>query len=205
MSTLHSDAETESGTADRPDFDWIAVGSGFGGSVAALRLVEKGYRVAVIERGRSYEDAQLPTSTTDPAYTWAPGKDQFGIMRSMVFRHVVTASQTGVGGGSLIYGGVLFRPQSPSPMKSLPGVLVRMSEGLVAGIASNSFESCGVGSDLFWRVVRIGVKRRVGMRRLSASLAALFSRLAQGTTRMRRSPHHIVNCVSLCEISEQRS
>lgn len=99
---------TPSGTS----FDWIVVGSGFGGSVAALRLAEKGYRVAVIERGRRYEDSELPTSTTDPAYTWAPRKDQYGIMRAVLFRHVVTASQTGVGGGSLMYGGVLFRPQT---------------------------------------------------------------------------------------------
>lgn len=57
------------------------VGSGFGGSVAALRLAEKGYRVAVIERGRRYKDSDLPTSTRDPRYTWEPDKDQYGVMR----------------------------------------------------------------------------------------------------------------------------
>lgn len=93
------------------DFDWVVIGSGFGGSVAALRLAEKGYRVAVIERGRRYEDADLPTSTTDRRYTWAPKLGRYGIMRNILFRHVVTSSQTGVGGGSLMYGGVLFRAQ----------------------------------------------------------------------------------------------
>ncbi|MGP4089062.1 GMC oxidoreductase [Streptomyces sp. KR55] len=93
------------------DFDWVVIGSGFGGSVAALRLAERGYRVAVIERGRRYEDRDLPTSTSDPRYTWAPQRGRYGIMRSIPFRHAVTASQTGVGGGSLMYGGVLFRAQ----------------------------------------------------------------------------------------------
>ena len=45
------------------DFDWLVIGSGFGGSVSALRLAEKGYRVGVIERGRRYRDEDLPKST----------------------------------------------------------------------------------------------------------------------------------------------
>jgi cholesterol oxidase len=98
-------------TPEAHDFDWLVVGSGFGGSVAALRLAEKGYRVGVIERGRRYEDGDLPTSTADPRYTWAPKLGRYGIMRAILFRHVFTASQTGVGGGSLMYGGVLFRAQ----------------------------------------------------------------------------------------------
>ncbi|HVI90728.1 MAG TPA: GMC family oxidoreductase [Dongiaceae bacterium] len=95
------------------DFDWVIVGSGFGGSVAALRLAEKGYRVAVIERGRRYEDGELPTSASDTKrYIWAPARGLYGIMRALVFRHVFTLAQTGVGGGSLMYGGVLFRAQA---------------------------------------------------------------------------------------------
>ncbi len=94
------------------DFDWVVVGSGFGGSVAALRLAEKGDRVGVIERGRSYEDSDLPRSTTDiDRFVWAPDQGLYGILRDVAFQHVETASQTGVGGGSLMYGGVLFRAQ----------------------------------------------------------------------------------------------
>lgn len=103
-----------SGAAPIPglEFDWVVVGSGFGGSVAALRLAEKGYRVAVVERGRHYEDGDLPTSASDPSYTWAPSRGRYGIMRATPFRHVFSSAQTGVGGGSLMYGGVLFRAQS---------------------------------------------------------------------------------------------
>jgi cholesterol oxidase len=94
------------------DFDWLVVGSGFGGSVAALRLAEKGYRVAVIERGRRYRDEDLPTSAWHARrFVWAPTLGLRGIMRNTPFRHVVSSSQTGVGGGSLVYGGVLFRAQ----------------------------------------------------------------------------------------------
>ena len=95
------------------DYDWVVVGSGFGGSVAALRFAEKGYRVAVIERGKAYEDDDLPTSTSDRRkFFWAPALGLKGIMRSVLFQHVFSSTQTGVGGGSLMYGGVLFRPHS---------------------------------------------------------------------------------------------
>ncbi|UFS80107.1 MULTISPECIES: GMC oxidoreductase [Rhizobium] len=100
-------------TTRKYDFDWVIVGSGFGGSVAALRLAEKGYHVAVIEKGRRYEDSDLPTSAADKkSYVWEPALGLYGIMRALVFRHVFTLAQTGVGGGSLMYGGVLFRARS---------------------------------------------------------------------------------------------
>ncbi|RJS46794.1 GMC oxidoreductase [Nocardioides cavernaquae] len=93
------------------DQDWVVVGSGFGGSVAALRLAEKGHRVAVIERGRAYADEELPASASDSRrFVWAPALGLRGIMRNVLFRHVFSSTQTGVGGGSLVYGGVLFRP-----------------------------------------------------------------------------------------------
>ena len=92
------------------DLDWLIVGSGFGGSVAALRLAQKGYRVAVMERGRRYGDEDLPKSAWEARrFLWAPGLGLRGIMRNAPFRHVFSSSQTGVGGGSLVYGGVLFR------------------------------------------------------------------------------------------------
>lgn len=92
------------------DFDWLVIGSGFGGSVSALRLAEKGYRVAVIERGRRYRDEDLPKSTWQfGKYLWAPALGLKGIMRMRLFRHVFTPTQIAVGGGSVVYGGVLYR------------------------------------------------------------------------------------------------
>ena len=94
------------------DYDWVIVGSGFGGSVSALRLAEKGYRVAIVEKGKRYEDKDLPKSSADaPRYVWDPAKGLYGIIRAVVLPHIFTLAQTGVGGGSLMYGGVLFRPQ----------------------------------------------------------------------------------------------
>ncbi|MFC9665570.1 GMC oxidoreductase [Nocardia sp. NPDC127606] len=112
---MDTSAPVESDTERRGqefDFDWVVVGSGFGGSVAALRLTEKGYRVVVIERGRRYADADLPTSASDwRRFLWAPAIGLRGIMRNILLPHVFSSSQTGVGGGSLVYGGVLFRAQ----------------------------------------------------------------------------------------------
>ncbi|MCU6497068.1 GMC family oxidoreductase [Rugamonas sp. A1-17] len=92
------------------DFDWLVIGSGFGGSVSALRLAEKGYRVGVFERGRRFRDQDLPESTWQlHKFLWAPAIGLRGIMRMKVFRHVFFPSQSGVGGGSTVYGGVLYR------------------------------------------------------------------------------------------------
>lgn len=92
------------------DFDWLVIGSGFGGSVSALRLAEKGHRVGVMERGRRYRDDDLPKSTWQLGrFLWAPALGLNGIMRMKVFRHVFFPSQSAVGGGSTVYGGVLYR------------------------------------------------------------------------------------------------
>jgi cholesterol oxidase len=92
------------------DYDWLVIGSGFGGSVSALRLSEKGYRVGVLERGRRYSHEDLPKSAWESGkYTWAPALGKLGIMRMSLFRDVFLPSQSGVGGGSLVYGGVLYR------------------------------------------------------------------------------------------------
>ncbi|CAN7405669.1 GMC family oxidoreductase [Pseudoduganella sp. LjRoot289] len=92
------------------DFDWLVIGSGFGGSVAALRLTEKGYRVGVLERGRRYRDEDLPKSAWQlGSFLWAPAVGLRGVMRMKVFRHVFFPSQSAVGGGSTVYGGVLYR------------------------------------------------------------------------------------------------
>lgn len=92
------------------DADWLVIGSGFGGSVAALRLAEKGYRVKVFERGQRFREETLPESTWQlRRFLWLPALGLKGVMRMKVFRHVFFPSQSGVGGGSTVYGGVLYR------------------------------------------------------------------------------------------------
>jgi cholesterol oxidase len=92
------------------DFDWLVIGSGFGGSVSALRLAQKGYRVGIFERGRRFEDQDKPGSAWQlRKFLWAPAIGLKGVMRMKVFRHVFFPSQSGVGGGSTVYGGVLYR------------------------------------------------------------------------------------------------
>jgi len=92
------------------DYDWLVIGSGFGGSVAALRLSEKGHRVAVLECGRRFGDDDLPRSTWDlRRYFYAPKLGLRGIFRLSTFRDVAVVSGAGVGGGSLGYANTLYR------------------------------------------------------------------------------------------------
>jgi cholesterol oxidase len=95
------------------DFDWLVVGSGFGGSVAALRLAEKGYSVGVLECGRRFEDSDFAESSWNlRRYFWAPAIGLRGIFRMTLFRDVFIASGCGVGGGSLGYANTLYRARS---------------------------------------------------------------------------------------------
>lgn len=92
-------------------WDVVVVGSGFGGSVAALRLSEKGYRVLVVESGRRFADEELPkTSWRLPKFLWAPAVGMFGIQRLALLNDVLVLSGAGVGGGSLVYGNTLYEP-----------------------------------------------------------------------------------------------
>ncbi len=92
------------------DYDWLIVGSGFGGSVAALRLAEKGYKVAVLECGRRFADDEFAERTSDyRRYLWAPYIGLRGIFRMTLFRDVFIMSGCGVGGGSLGYANTLYR------------------------------------------------------------------------------------------------
>ncbi|PXY32811.1 GMC family oxidoreductase [Prauserella muralis] len=103
-----------SGRADHPDYDVIVVGSGFGGSVAALRLTEKGYRVAVIEAGRRFADDEFAKTSWDlRRYLWAPRLGCFGIQRIHMLKDVMVLAGAGVGGGSLVYANTLYRPLKP--------------------------------------------------------------------------------------------
>jgi cholesterol oxidase len=95
------------------DYDWIVVGSGFGGSVSALRLAEKGYSVGVLECGRRFADKDFPKSTWDlRRYFWAPRLGLRGIFRLTPFKDVSVVSGCGVGGGSLGYANTLYVPPS---------------------------------------------------------------------------------------------
>lgn len=95
------------------DADWIVIGSGFGGSVAALRLAERGYRVLVLEQGRRFADEDFARSAWDARRVfWMPRLGLRGIMRLTPFRHVSVLSGAGVGGGSLVYGNTLYVPHS---------------------------------------------------------------------------------------------
>lgn len=95
------------------DFDYIIIGSGFGGSVSALRLAEKGYKVLVIEKGKWYKsDDFAKTNWNLPKWLWIPSLRFFGIMKMSIFRHIVIISGTGVGGGSLVYANTLPVPKS---------------------------------------------------------------------------------------------
>ncbi|PVY31316.1 GMC family oxidoreductase [Williamsia muralis] len=93
------------------DYDVVVVGSGFGGSVAALRLVEKGYKVAVLEAGRRFTDDQLPkTSWRLRKYLWAPWLGCYGLQRIHLLPDVLVMAGAGVGGGSLNYANTLYQP-----------------------------------------------------------------------------------------------
>ncbi len=93
------------------DYDWIVIGSGFGGSVGALRLAEKGYRVAVLECGRRFEDDDYARSTWNwRRFLWLPRLGLRGILRISLFKDVTILSGVGVGGGSLVYANTLYRP-----------------------------------------------------------------------------------------------
>lgn len=97
-------------TTNEPDVDWVIIGSGFGGSVAALRLAERGYSVAVIECGRRYRPEDLPKSSWNlRKYFWMPKLGLRGLLRITMFKDVSIISGSGVGGGSLVYGQTLYR------------------------------------------------------------------------------------------------
>lgn len=94
-----------------PDYDVIVIGSGFGGSVTALRLSEKGYRVAVLEQGARWRPEDYPPDNVPMRKTlWQPYFGLTGPLRITVLKNVAIQSAVGVGGGSLVYGNVLYEP-----------------------------------------------------------------------------------------------
>ncbi|MFI5795437.1 GMC oxidoreductase [Streptomyces sp. NPDC051677] len=96
------------------DYDVLVVGSGFGGSVTALRLTEKGYRVGVLEAGRRFTRESLPKNSWDlKNYLWAPRLGLYGIQRIHLLGNVMVLAGAGVGGGSLNYANTLYVPPKP--------------------------------------------------------------------------------------------
>lgn len=94
------------------DYDFVIIGSGFGGSVSALRLSEKGYKVLVIEKGKWFKSGNdfAKTNWNLKKWLWAPMLGLQGIMRISLFRHITVMSGVGVGGGSLVYANTLPIP-----------------------------------------------------------------------------------------------
>jgi cholesterol oxidase len=92
------------------DYDWLVIGSGFGGSVSALRLAEKGHRVGILECGSRFEDDDFAAKTSDARrYYWMPLIGMKGILRMTLFKDIFIGSGCGVGGGSLGYANTLYR------------------------------------------------------------------------------------------------
>ncbi|MCW2846506.1 MAG: choD, partial [Marmoricola sp.] len=96
------------------DYDVVIVGSGFGGSVSALRLVEKGYKVAVIEAGARFADEDYAkTSMELKRFLFRPELGMYGIQRIEAVRDSLIMAGAGVGGGSLVYANTLYEPLDP--------------------------------------------------------------------------------------------
>lgn len=96
------------------DFDYIVIGSGFGGSVSAMRLGEKGYKVLVIEKGKRWKTEDFPkTNWSLHKYLWMPFIKFFGIQKLTFFKEVFVISGVGVGGGSLVYANTHMMPKEP--------------------------------------------------------------------------------------------
>jgi cholesterol oxidase len=149
------------------DYDVLVVGSGFGGSVSALRLAEKGYRVHVIESGRRFADDDFAkTSWNLRRYLWAPRLKCFGVQRIHRLPDVMILAGAGVGGGSLNYANTLYVPPAPffqdpqwahitdwqselaphyKTASRMLGVVTNPCEGPVEQIMRQTAEDLGVG------------------------------------------------------------
>jgi cholesterol oxidase len=93
-------------------WDYIIIGSGFGGSVSALRLVEKGYSVLMVEKGRRFTNDDFPKTNWDlKRWMWLPALGLKGLFKMTFLDHITALSGVGVGGGSLVYGNTLPVPK----------------------------------------------------------------------------------------------
>ncbi|MBP6660317.1 MAG: GMC family oxidoreductase, partial [Chitinophagales bacterium] len=96
------------------DYDYVIIGSGFGGSVSALRLSEKGYKVLVIEKGKWFNKPEdfAKSNWNLRKWMWMPSLGLQGLFKLTFYRHVAIVSGVGVGGGSLVYANTLPIPKS---------------------------------------------------------------------------------------------
>jgi cholesterol oxidase len=95
------------------DYDYLVVGSGFGGSVSALRMAEKGWRVGVVEQGRRIGQDDIKAGKRSVLrLMWVPGCGMRGYFTQRVFRHLMVIGGVGVGGGSLVWGAVMLEPKA---------------------------------------------------------------------------------------------
>lgn len=119
------------------DCDWLIIGSGFGGSVSALRLTEKGYRVVVLEKGRRLRGPDFPKTNWDlKRWLWMPQLGWRGLFKMTFFRHVTVLSGVGVGGGSLVYANTLPIPKDDFFQASSWGHLAGWKEELAPHYAT---------------------------------------------------------------------
>ncbi len=145
-------------------YDYIIIGSGFGGSVSALRLAEKGYSVLVIEKGKRFEGADFAKTNWDlRKWLWIPALKCFGIQKLSFFRHASILSGVGIGGGSLVYANTLPKPKSAFFM-----------QGSWAGLADWESELAPF-YDTAWRMLGAAVNRVLGesdlaMQKLAAQI-----------------------------------
>jgi cholesterol oxidase len=100
-----------SSSSPAPSFDFVVIGSGFGGSVATMRLAQKGFSVALVEAGKRWHAGDFPKSNWNAfKYLWAPKLRCFGIQNITLLKGVMVLHGSGVGGGSLVYANTLMRP-----------------------------------------------------------------------------------------------
>ena len=159
------------------DVDVVVIGSGFGGSVSALRLAEKGYRVLVLEAGRRFEDEDFAETSWDARrYLWAPRLGCYGIQRIHRLPDVVVLAGAGVGGGSLNYANTLYVPPSPffqdeqwsditdweselaphyDTASRMLGVVINPCDGIVEQLMQRTADDMGVGDS--FRKTPVGV------------------------------------------------
>lgn len=96
------------------EYDFVIIGSGFGGSVSAMRLAQKGYSVAVIEKGKRYKPSDFAKTNGEvKKFLWAPVLKCFGIQQITLIKGLMLLHGAGVGGGSLVYANTLMKPHDP--------------------------------------------------------------------------------------------